>query len=570
MNDSLGSESSQTYGQPMSRGLRKRFWILAILFSAIHFLTLPLDLIDIDSSQYAEIVREMSQSGQFTTILDNGRRYLDKPILTFWTILPFFSMFGPENWSFRLPSVLISLLSVWALFGIVWEIWRNERRAWLAALFYLACPGLYAMVLDPKIDVYLNAYLIFTHYFYFLGRNRNPRFYYLMYISIGLGFITKGPISLVIPAISIGLDILFRRDWALLFRMRIPTGFFVMLFFPALWSYFLYRDYSSYGPSFFLWIQSFGRFYKDLYDVKYDPLFFYKNFAWAFLHFFLPLAISSLFLAWSYWKRISFREIIRKIKENDYKDQNFTFAFWLFLFLFLISFSKFQLPQYVYWVLPAGSIIFSGFAERQLFAAEKPRTRFSYLFSGFLFFVFILVLPFFSLDSPFQTYWIPLVALVVLGYILQKIPLELSLPLAGIFGAYLLVGLYLYPLLLRYQPASYFGPKIKEMEPGKEVLYTYRISSSKRSYAFYSDRLFRNIYDKKKFGQILEESGPRLVVIPEAYLENFNDFLGSEFSVEVIDSRESYKVATPKLEFFLSKKRPFITNKIFLVLVKKI
>ena len=70
------------------------------------FLTLPLDVIDIDSSQYAEISREILESGNPFFIHDNGRKYLDKPGLTFWKISLSFLIFGYQNFAFRIPAFL--------------------------------------------------------------------------------------------------------------------------------------------------------------------------------------------------------------------------------------------------------------------------------------------------------------------------------------------------------------------------------------------------------------------------------------------------------------------------------
>jgi 4-amino-4-deoxy-L-arabinose transferase-like glycosyltransferase len=210
-----------------NKAVRIVFIFFIFLLSLPYLTTLSIDVIDIDSAQYAEIVREMVETGVYDNIQDNGRKYLDKPILTFWTILPFFEFFGANNFSYRLPAILITLLSCLSLYYTVLITSENKRRALFAVWIYLLLPGLYAMVVDPKIDVYLTAYLIFSHMFYYMGRIKNTNWFFAMYFSIGLGFITKGPISLVIPFISIGLDILFRRDWKLLTKMKIPQGVFL-------------------------------------------------------------------------------------------------------------------------------------------------------------------------------------------------------------------------------------------------------------------------------------------------------------------------------------------------------
>lgn len=181
-------------------------------------LTLPLDVIDIDSSQYAEISREMVEGGNPFFIRDNGRRYLDKPILTFWKISLSFLVFGYQNFAFRLPALLFTFLSFWGIFKLT-ELYSGSRlRAWISVFLYSLSPGLYSMVVDPKIDVYLTPYLILVHTFYYLGFKKNRNFYYLMYFAMGLGFITKGPISMVIPALSIGGDILLEGTGSVFWR----------------------------------------------------------------------------------------------------------------------------------------------------------------------------------------------------------------------------------------------------------------------------------------------------------------------------------------------------------------
>lgn len=151
------------------------FYRILLLLATLPILfTLPLDVIDIDSSQYASISRELVLSGDFFTLFDNGRRYLDKPILTFWTIATSFSLFGISNIAFRIPAIFLSLLSVFSIYRITILTGGKERQGYLASFAYLLAPGFYAMIVDPKIDVYLTAYLVFTYHFYYLGRKKIP------------------------------------------------------------------------------------------------------------------------------------------------------------------------------------------------------------------------------------------------------------------------------------------------------------------------------------------------------------------------------------------------------------
>lgn len=548
----------------------KIFYRLLLLLGSLPILfTLPLDVIDIDSSQYAGIAREMVVSGDFFTLIDNGRRYLDKPILTFWTIASSFSIFGIGNIGFRIPALILSFLSVYSIYRITILVWGNERQAYLASIFYLILPGFYAMIVDPKIDVYLTAYLVFTYHFYYLGRKENPNYYYLMYLMMSLGFITKGPISVVIPALSIGGDILFRRDWKLLLSMKIPLGILVLFSFPLFWSFLLYQNFNSYGPSFFLWIQSFGRFYKEMYDVKFDPFYFYKSFSWAFFSGILPLIFYIGYKAFTYIKSLGTKEILRKIKANEYRSVDFVIPFWVFLFLFLISFSRYPLPQYTYWVLPGAALFFGMVAENSLFGSSVQRLRPSFLVAGIVYFVAFFLAPSFVLDAGILYYVFGAIALVFIAVSAQLLPLEILVPVVGAVLFFSSISLQYYPLLTTYQPSKEFGAKIQELEPNEKTIYTYWLSNSKRSYSFYSERQFRNVYDSEKLNGLFATKKERLFIVPSDKLAELKQMAGDGYKMEPVLERESFKVATPTVSFLKKETRSLVTQKISLVWLKK-
>lgn len=547
------------------------FYRILLLLAALPVLfTLPLDVIDIDSSQYASISRELVLSGDFFTLFDNGRRYLDKPILTFWTIASSFSLFGISNIAFRIPAILLSLLSVYSIYRITILTGGKERQGYLASFAYLLAPGFYAMVVDPKIDVYLTAYLVFTYHFYYLGRKKNPNYFYLMYLMMSMGFITKGPISVVIPALSIGGDILFRRDWKLLLSMRVPTGILVLASLPAFWCVLLYKSFNSYGPSFFLWIQSFGRFYKEMYDVKFDPFYFYKSFSWAFFSGVVPMIIYIAFRTYNYIKSLGWKEILRKIRSNEYKDIDFVIPFWVFLFLFLISFSRFPLPQYTYWVLPGAALYFGKIAEESLFRSSVERLRPSFLIAGLVYLVGYFLIPVFVAEVGIVYYVFGAIGILLILLLAQLIPLEVLVTLVGATLFFSSISLQFYPLLTSYQPAKEFGAKIKELEPNEPVVYTFWLSNSKRSYGFYAERNFRNVYDKDKLDRLWSEKPERLLILPSEKLSQLEEFAGKEYTIEPVLERESFKVATPTVSFLKKETRGLVTKKISLVWLKKI
>ncbi|RHX85929.1 ArnT family glycosyltransferase [Leptospira stimsonii] len=539
-------------------------------------LTLPLDVIDIDSSQYAEISREMVEGGNPFFIRDNGRRYLDKPILTFWKISLSFLVFGYQNFAFRLPALLFTFLSFWGIFKLT-ELYSGSRlRAWISVFLYSLSPGLYSMVVDPKIDVYLTPYLILVHTFYYLGFKKNRNFYYLMYFAMGLGFITKGPIAMVIPALSIGGDILFRRDWKRLLEMKLFPGAFLAILPPILWSIPLYLEFQTYGPYFFLWIQSFGRFYVKMYNQKFNPLFFYSNFSWAFGIFILPFAGFVIDRVRKFFKEGKTKGVFQNILKNQYKDLDFVPGFWLFLFLFLISFSRYQLPQYIYWCLPAAAVIGAGVLESILLSLKDSKKGDFSLRIGVLlllitagaFLVSILILPFLSIQVGWSYLILPSIYLAVFIWVYFQASREGLLLASWIFPVSLffsVVSLYLYPMLTSYQPSKEIGTFIRENEPGKEKLFLFGVPASKRSYAYYSQRISRTLFDPAILVDAIQKDGQRYLIVQDKWLSKMDDFFGKEVQFETVKEYPSYKVATPEGKFFLKSQREKITGKVILM-----
>jgi 4-amino-4-deoxy-L-arabinose transferase-like glycosyltransferase len=546
---------------------KKSFYILLGTALLPFLLALPIDLIDIDTAQYGEIAREMVSSGDFLHLRDNGKKYLDKPIMTFWTIATAFKMFGISNISFRIPALLTLLLSAWGIYKITYLISENIDRARLAGLIYLVIPGTFTIVLNPIIDIYLNLYLILTYLFYYLGVKKNKNYYYLMYWFVGMGFITKGPISLVIPAISIGGDILFRKDWKRLLEMKIPQGIIIASILPTFWSYILYTEFDQYGPYFFLWLQSFGRFYKKMYDQKSDPGFFYSNFLWGIGTFAIPFVYYAYKIARDYFKTNISKPYLKSISDLllSKKEGDYVIEFWVFVYLFLISFSKYQLPQYVYWILPGAAIFASDIILK--ITQEEWNTKKHLIFSGLSLIMLILmvIIPFKIIDVNFNYAILPLLFVGIYIIIKNETHPYLLVTILPVVCMFSIVSMHIYPELLKYQPSKEIGKIIQEMEPEKSGFYSFGLSHSKRSYEFYSARLMKNVSDKEKFIEVLQTEGSRLIVVPEEFYIFLPNFIGDAIKLDVVKVFPAYKIATPKPSFLDKHKRAGQAKNIYLL-----
>jgi 4-amino-4-deoxy-L-arabinose transferase-like glycosyltransferase len=90
----------------------KKSYLLFLLILIVVLLGVGIDMMDIDASQYASISREMLEHNDMLQIFDLGKDYLDKPPFLFWVSALSIKIFGANNWGYKLPSILFSILSI--------------------------------------------------------------------------------------------------------------------------------------------------------------------------------------------------------------------------------------------------------------------------------------------------------------------------------------------------------------------------------------------------------------------------------------------------------------------------
>ncbi|MBW1837792.1 MAG: glycosyltransferase family 39 protein [Deltaproteobacteria bacterium] len=180
----------------------KLFYILVILaFFSLFPLLGQMPLFDEDEGYYAEVTREMLESGNYVTAYLNGRPEYDKPILLYWCMAISFKVFGLNEFGARFPSALATLIWALALFFFV-RRHLDTHKAFLAALFLISSIQITITGKAAIADALLNLFMtlsMFNIYDHLVGKKR--RHLYLAFLFIGLGFLTKGPVAVVVPVV---------------------------------------------------------------------------------------------------------------------------------------------------------------------------------------------------------------------------------------------------------------------------------------------------------------------------------------------------------------------------------
>ena len=210
-------------------------WLLAVVAALLSLNLGGFLLFDHDEGAFSEATRGMFERGDFITTWLNDRVRFDKPILIYWLQAVSISLFGTEVWAFRLPSVLAGMGWIIGIFVFArHHISRDTAVA--AALIAAGALGINMISHVATADALLNCLLSGTLLaIYHYSQEPSKRTLYLIYLLMGLGVLTKGPVAVAIPLLaavpyylSVGLTqpllkaLFFIPGWLLLLAIAAP------------------------------------------------------------------------------------------------------------------------------------------------------------------------------------------------------------------------------------------------------------------------------------------------------------------------------------------------------------
>jgi len=150
--------------------------------------------------KYPVAVEEMRARGDyFTPYFDDEVRWT-KPILIYWAMLVPMWIGGNNEFTARLPSAVAGILGVLAVYAFVRKL-RGRRTAFLAACILGTLPQYFYMARQAMPDMLMTFFLTTAMASLALGRfgaGRKRLYFVLFYLSVGLAFLSKGPVAVVI------------------------------------------------------------------------------------------------------------------------------------------------------------------------------------------------------------------------------------------------------------------------------------------------------------------------------------------------------------------------------------
>ncbi|MCH8156204.1 MAG: glycosyltransferase family 39 protein [Nitrospinae bacterium] len=200
-------------------------------FTLLCFLAFSYNLAEVppyhsDENFYVTTSRNMVESGDYITPVYHDKKRFAKPILFYWMVAASYKVFGTSLFSARLVSVFFGALCIPLTFIIARRLF-DRKVAMLSALILPGCYLHFQISRWAITDMALNFFVLLAFYFFIRGlqdeSDRGTPFY-LAYICMGIGFMIKGPIAVLVPALAIGPFILILRDWKMFSQLRLVSG----------------------------------------------------------------------------------------------------------------------------------------------------------------------------------------------------------------------------------------------------------------------------------------------------------------------------------------------------------
>src|SRR2546428_6230297 len=200
----------------MDRSSPARLWPLVGSCALLLLLGVsPWGLWERDEGRYADVAREMLARRDFITPRINGAVFLDKPPLVYWVIAASLALWGSGEAGARFGLTLFAagILLVTRRIGI---LLFDRRRANIALMVLASSVGFFAASHLLTLDLGLAFFVSLSLLCFLKGSRAGPggALWYLgMFAATAGGLLTKGPIAVVLPVMTLAGFLTLRGEW---------------------------------------------------------------------------------------------------------------------------------------------------------------------------------------------------------------------------------------------------------------------------------------------------------------------------------------------------------------------
>jgi 4-amino-4-deoxy-L-arabinose transferase-like glycosyltransferase len=303
---------------------------------------------DANEAFYVETPRQMVLSGDYINPTFNGEPRFNKPVLSYWIVAGLYRVLGESVGVERLGIAVGAFGILWAAF-LIGRALRSTATGLLAALFLATAPRVVFFSRRIFIDVYITMFMSLALALFVLAE-RHPqhrrKYLLLMYATMALGILTKGPVAAALPALVCLLWLVSERRLADVRSLMLIPGTVIVAAIVAPWYLAVYAQHGAgYLRDFFV-EENLGRFSTAITTQR--------SFA-----FYLPALFADLLMPWApllvapmvtAWKRTAPVEdpqgAIRRL-----------LWWWVAVIVVVFSFSASKEDLYIFPAIPAAAVL---------------------------------------------------------------------------------------------------------------------------------------------------------------------------------------------------------------------
>jgi 4-amino-4-deoxy-L-arabinose transferase-like glycosyltransferase len=504
----------------LAAAARRAFAIVLLPLAVLWFGGLEYrGLFEPDEGRYAEIPREMLESGDWVTPRLNGLKYFEKPPLQYWVTALGYAALGVDEWTARLWPAITGFLGI-LLLAFAGSRLGPPGTGHLAGLILAGSLGYFLAAQYLTLDMALTFFLTSALCALLLAQGEaqpasvRRNWMLAAWASAACAVMTKGLIGAVLPGMALVAYAMARRDWSLFRRLELRWGLalFALIVLPwhvlAQWR----------NPEFFSFYIVHEHFARYLLPEHHRPG------AWWYFSVMLLLSV----LPWTTALPGVFRRTMRRSRLRGAFDPDTFLLVWIVVILVFFSLSRSKLPAYILPVVPALALLIArDVARRGVFDGRWPGLLLSLggaiaLESGLSHLTRAMAIE--DLVFAYFPWFIAGVAVLVAGGFLawrmraDRIALRIAtLTLATVFGTQILLS-GLHPMDDRFSAETFteqlLGGEGFAFAPGAPF---YSVGYFDESLPFYLGRTFTLV-------SYQGELGPGITAEPGKYVESLEEF----------------------------------------------
>ena len=184
----------------------------------------------------------MYERGDWIVPTFNGKLRTLKPPLHYYFMFGGFEIFGITEWGARFFSSVFGVFTILITYFFV-KGYSSQLHALFTCLVLLASTHFlfqFRMSVPDPYLIFLNTLSLFTAYAYFIEKKFN--WLLVCAVSMGLGTLAKGPVSIALPGGAVLAWLLWEKKWKEIFSWKILAALIVMLAVAVPWYWLVHKE----------------------------------------------------------------------------------------------------------------------------------------------------------------------------------------------------------------------------------------------------------------------------------------------------------------------------------------